>query len=63
MHEVFVNALTTSCSSKQSCLSVNVPRLLLGYVVRRLVINNQVLRKIKITVENDVKNWEYISLR
>ena len=37
---------------------------ILGYVVRRLVIiNNQVLRKIKIAVENDVKNWAYISLR
>ena len=35
---------------------------MLGYVVRRLV-NNQVLRKIKIAVENDVKNWAYISLR
>ena len=47
-------------------------RFILGYVVRRLVItiiiiiiiiNNQVLRKIKIAVENDVKNWAYISLR
>ena len=28
-----------------------------------LLINNQVLRKIKIAVENDVKNWAYISLR
>ena len=28
-----------------------------------LYINNQVLRKIKITVESDVKNWAYISLR
>ena len=27
------------------------------------IINNQVLRKIKIMVENDVKNWAYISLR
>ena len=38
---------------------------ILGYVVRRLVIiiNNQVVRKIKIAVENDVKNWAYISLR
>ena len=27
------------------------------------IINNQVLRKIKIAVENDVKNWAYISLR
>ena len=26
-------------------------------------INNQVLRKIKIAVESDVKNWAYISLR
>ena len=34
----------------------------LGY--RSLVlVNNQVLRKIKITVESDVKNWAYISLR
>ena len=37
-------------------------RFILGYVVRRLV-NNQVVRKIKIAVENDVKNWAYISLR
>ena len=36
--------------------------LLLGYVVRRLV-NNQVVKKIKIAVESDVKNWAYISLR
>ena len=37
---------------------------ILGYVVRRLVIiNNQVLRKIKIAVKSDVKNWAYISLR
>ena len=28
-----------------------------------LLVNNQVLRKIKIAVENDVKNWAYISLR
>ena len=28
-----------------------------------LVINNQVLRKIKIAVKSDVKNWAYISLR
>ena len=27
------------------------------------LINNQVVRKIKIAVENDVKNWAYISLR
>ena len=27
------------------------------------IINNQVLRKIKIVVESDVKNWAYISLR
>ena len=26
-------------------------------------INNQVLRKIKIAVKSDVKNWAYISLR
>ena len=39
-------------------------------VLRRLtksyayfIINNQVVRKIKIAVENDVKNWAYISLR
>ena len=37
--------------------------LILGYVVHRLVVNSQVLRKIKIAVENDVKNWVYISLR
>ena len=37
--------------------------LILGYVVRRLVINNQVLTKIKIVVKSDVKNWAYISLR
>ena len=37
---------------------------LLGYVVRRLVIiNNQVLKRIKIAVESDVKNWAYISRR
>ena len=36
--------------------------LILGYVVCRLV-NNQVLRKIKIAVKSDVKNWAYISLR
>ena len=28
-----------------------------------LLINNQVLRKIKIAVKSDVKNWAYISLR
>ena len=28
-----------------------------------IIINNQVLRKIKIAVESDVKNWAYISLR
>ena len=28
-----------------------------------LIINNQVLRKIKIAVKSDVKNWAYISLR
>ena len=27
------------------------------------IINNQVLRKIKIVVESDDKNWAYISLR
>ena len=27
------------------------------------IINNQVLRKIKIVVKSDVKNWAYISLR
>ena len=27
------------------------------------IVNNQVVRKIKIAVENDVKNWAYISLR
>ena len=27
------------------------------------IINNQVLRKIKIEVKSDVKNWAYISLR
>ena len=42
--------------------------LILGYVVHRLVIiiiiiNNQVLRRIKIAVKSDVKNWAYISLR
>ena len=38
--------------------------LILGYVVHRLVIiNNQVLRKIKIAVKSDVKSWAYISLR
>ena len=26
-------------------------------------INNQVLRKIKVEVKNDVKNWAHISLR
>ena len=49
--------------ASQICLSVNVPRLLFGHVVRRLVINNQVLRKIKIAVKIDVKNWAYRSLR
>ena len=29
----------------------------------KTLINNQVVRKIKIAVENDVKNWAYISLR
>ena len=28
-----------------------------------ILINNQVLRKIKIAVKSDVKNWAYISLR
>ena len=28
-----------------------------------IIINNQVVRRIKIAVENDVKNWAYISLR
>ena len=28
-----------------------------------LIINNQVVRKIKIAVKSDVKNWAYISLR
>ena len=28
-----------------------------------LIINNPVLKKIKIAVESDVKNWAYISLR
>ena len=28
-----------------------------------VIINNQVLRKIKIVAESDVKNWAYISLR
>ena len=32
-------------------------------VIIIIIINNQVLRKIKIAVENDVKNWAYISLR
>ena len=27
------------------------------------IVNNQVLRKIKIAVKSDVKNWAYISLR
>ena len=36
--------------------------LLLGYVIITS-INNQVLRKIKIAVKSDVKNWAYISLR
>ena len=29
----------------------------------KVLINNQVLRKIKIAVESDAKNWAYISLR
>ena len=33
------------------------------YYDNRIIINNQVLRKIKIAVESDVKNWAYISLR
>ena len=28
-----------------------------------VIMNNQVLRKIKIVVESDVKNWAYISIR
>ena len=28
-----------------------------------VLVNNQVLRKIKIAVKSDVKNWAYISLR
>ena len=28
-----------------------------------MLVNNEVLRKIKIVVKNDVKNWAYISLR
>ena len=35
----------------------------LGCMSLVLVINNQVLRKIKIAVKSDVKNWAYISLR
>ena len=31
--------------------------------VKITYINNQVLRKIKIAVKSDVKNWAYISLR
>ena len=27
------------------------------------IVNNQVLKKIKIVVESDDKNWVYISLR
>ena len=32
-----------------------------NYII--IIINNQVLRKIKIAVKSDVKNWAYISLR
>ena len=32
-------------------------------IINNQVVNNQVVRKIKIAVENDVKNWAYISLR
>ena len=28
-----------------------------------VLVNNQVLRKIKIVIKSDVKNWAYISLR
>ena len=28
-----------------------------------IIINNQVLRKIKIAVKSDIKNWAYISLK
>ena len=31
--------------------------------IDKLDINNQVLRKIKVAVESDIKNWAYISLR
>ena len=56
---IFLNSFVFFISKT---VKANVPTLLLGYVVRRLV-NNQVVRKIKIAVENDVKNWAYISLR
>ena len=39
------------------------PRVLLELKEINLIINNQVVRKIKIAVEKDVKNWAYISLR
>ena len=35
----------------------------LSYTYQNIIINNQVLRKIKIAVERDIKNWAYISLR
>ena len=38
-------------------------REFLAIVNNQVLINNQVLRKIKVAVESDVKNWAYISLR
>ena len=45
------------------CLARHLKEELAWAIDKRLwliIINNQVLRKIKIAVENDVKNWAYL---
>ena len=52
-----VSRVLTGVEDKCNCGNV---ALKLNFTI---MINNQVVRKIKIAVENDVKNWAYISLR
>ena len=43
--------------------SKKLGRCKLYLIIKIMLVNNQVLRKIKIAVKSDVKNWAYISLR
>ena len=45
------------------CWLVQLQVILLCNPVIDKIVNNQVVKKIKIVVKSDVKNWVYISLR